>query len=103
MSKPNTDLTGLKPSNLFEHLCREVLFCIWWVRVAIKALTGRWHIFREYPSWFVVRFVGYDAGNSDPEMVNLAQQARAELELRVDRMAREIEGMAAQKDEACKD
>lgn len=69
---------------LIEYLRREWLDLYWACVVTWRHMNGRWHVFRDAPTWFVERYSRVlDHPNDMPTtMYELSEAARDELRLR---------------------
>lgn len=75
------------------ELVREFVAIRWLMGVCWRDAGGHWYVFRDAPMWFVARMAAIE--DDDEGLRGLLQQARAELALRMQRLARDIDAAVA--------
>lgn len=81
------------PRNPLERIQRWFQFQAWSWKVMWHAVLGRRYYFRNYPLWFVVKFAAANPADHDDDFAAVIRTAQAELELRIDRIKRELENL----------
>lgn len=67
-----------------------------------RTLNGRWYVYRDMPDWLVFSHAALSIEDDDDELGTMLAMARAEQKLRLERITREIDRLAAKITEATK-
>lgn len=86
-------LIPIGPRNSLERIKRWFQCQAWTWKVMWHAVMGRRYYFRNYPMWFVAKYAADNPDDHDDEYADVVRTAKAELELRIDRIKRELENL----------
>lgn len=67
-----------------------------------RTLNGRWYVYRDMLDWLVFSHAALSIEDDDDELGTMLAMARAEQKLRLERITREIDRLAAKIAEATK-
>lgn len=91
---------------MFRRHLRRLARAIDWFTLSIiviwRTINGRWYVYRDMPDWLVFDHAAMSMDGDDDELNGMVAMARAEKKLRVDRLTREIDRLAAKITEATK-